>query len=316
MAATWAGYRDQFRTMGIADTTVHEVAEASFEALRSWAPGIAAEIEAMSAGSGVGTTELTALTARTEILARATTVDECSTAVHVPADGVPVAFQTWDWHEHLVPDALMWSYRTEAGRGVRTFTEFGMPAKIGLNDAGLSVNFNILHHRSDGIGDGVPVHAVVRRVLDEAGSVAEAIEIVRSARVSASSVLTVLAADGAASIEVSPAGVAVVRQSDEWLVHTNHFLDPELAREGVVPETSTTAARYAHLTGITAAPVDTDSLVSLAKGLAGLPSAPICMRPDPALPRHERWQTLLTVRLVPSAGAFDWWAGSPEEVWS
>jgi len=314
IATVWVGYRDHFRAVGIPDSVVRDVAESSLIALRDWAPDIAAEIEAMAAGASRPVLDLMALTARTEVLATAVTVDECSTAVHLPAHGAATAFQTWDWHDHLVPEAAVWSYRTDRGRRVRTFTELGMPAKIGLNDAGLSVNFNILHHRSDGDGAGVPVHAVVRRVLDEASTLDEAVDIVRSAPVSASSVLTVLAGDEAASIEIAPGSVAVVRPTGDWLVHTNHFLGAEIADGGVVPPSSTTASRFAHLTDITTRTIDTSSLESLAHGLAPDPAAPICMRPDPALPSYERWQTLLTVRMVPSAEEFAWWSGPPDTV--
>ena len=54
---------------------------------------------------------------------------------------------------------------TADGHWVKTFSEPGMPAKIGLNSAGLSINFNILHHTADSALGGVPVHVVARRIL-------------------------------------------------------------------------------------------------------------------------------------------------------
>lgn len=61
----------------------------------------------------------------------------------------------------------------------------------------------------------------------------EARDIVASATVSASTVLTVATyRDGhaaAASIEMSPSGFAVVQpDTDGWVIHTNHFLDSGL----------------------------------------------------------------------------------------
>ena len=125
--------------------------------------------------------------------------------------------------------------RDRDGRTVHLFTEFGIVGKIGVNDAGLGLHFNILHHRDDGRGAGVPVHVVARRILDEAATVEEATAIARSATVSASTVLTVVAWDderaSARCLELSPAGVGVLEpDADGVLAHTNHFLDPRLAR--------------------------------------------------------------------------------------
>lgn len=315
IAATVDAYATHFAALGIDDALVEEVAESAWNALRTWAPGLADEIAGLADGAGVPLRDLVAVNARTEVLAAGPPVDECSTAVLVPPTGAPVAFQTWDWHAHLVPDAAVWTYRSDAGLTVRTFTELGMLAKIGLNDAGLSVNFNILHHESDtGLG-GVPVHAVARRILDEARSVDDAIALARSAPVAASTVITVVAGREAVSIELSPAGVGLVRPDPRgWLVHTNHFLDPALAPGGLVPPTSTTDARYAALSAVSdrTDALDTTALSSLVRGVCGTEGgSPVDARPDPRLPTHAQWSTLLTVRIAPSVGRFEWYAGGP-----
>ena len=317
MAAAAAAYRQQFRDLHVPDAAVTSVVRGAWDALCSFTPEVAAELENLAAGAGAPLADVVAVTARTEVLALAQPVDECSTAVRLTPGG-PVAFQTWDWHEHLVPDAMVWTYRTDRGRRVTVFTEPGMPAKIGMNDAGLSLNFNILHHRSDGIScDGVPVHAIARRILDDAECISDAVEIAASVPVSASSVFTVASGSDAAAIEVSPAGAGVVRPNpDGWLIHTNHFLDPGLASGGMVSPGSTTDARFDHLANTVARPVPTECLASIAHDLGGRPGSrsPICLRPDLSLPRHARWQTLLTVRIAPSDGVFEWWAGDPSSI--
>jgi len=311
-------YRGHFRALRIPDVTVADVAASSLEALHSWAPYLADEVAALAAGADLPLLDVAALTARTEVLATVPPVDECSTVVRMPRpdNESAVTFQTWDWHAHLAPEGALWSYHTDAGRRVRTFTELGMLAKIGLNDAGLSLNFNILHHRDDtGIG-GVPVHAVARRILDEASSLADAIALATSANVSASTVLTVLAGSQAAAIELSPAGVGLVLPDDDgWLVHTNHFVDSALARGGLVAPSSTTAARYDHLTATVDADVDTSSLPALARDLCGVSglASPLCVHPNQALPAHERTQTLLSVRMAPAVQEFEYFAGTPTD---
>ena len=95
---------------------------------------------------------------------------------------------------------------TPHGRTVKLFSEFGMLAKLGVNSAA-GLHFNILHHASDNDSAGVPVHAIARRLLEDATTVQEAIDIARTARVSASTVLTVFtrhdANPRAASIELA-----------------------------------------------------------------------------------------------------------------
>ncbi|MFH8839047.1 C45 family autoproteolytic acyltransferase/hydolase [Streptomyces sp. NPDC017868] len=125
------------------------------------------------------------------------------------------------------------------------------PHERGRNDAGLGPHFDIPRHRSDIPAGGMPVHAVPRRVLEEATTVAEAHDIIASAKVSASTALTVATyRDGraaAASPEMSPAGVAVVRPGgDGWVVHTNHFLDAGPADGDTGTPESASAERYAH----------------------------------------------------------------------
>ena len=162
------------------------------------------------------------------------------------------------------------------------------------------------------------MHAIGRRILEEASTVAEAVDIARSARVSASTVLTVATVrDGvgeAASIEMAPAGVAVVRPgADGWLVHTNHFLDPGLAAgEAGTPE-SVSVERLEHVHDVRAemAGVPARERAAAFCGAAGA-AAVVCMQPDAARPAHEQWGTLLTVSLDLAGFGLDHVAAPPD----
>lgn len=321
LARSAARYLEHFTALGIPADRVRAIVDRSRESLASWYPAQLAESDAIAAGAHMESWQVLAIGARTEILAVAPSAGEgeCSTAVRVPASGAPETIQTWDWHGDITTDGLVHRLVSESGCGVKLFTEFGTAAKIGVNDAGLGLHFNILSHSSDSDAGGVPVHAIARRILDEATTVAEAREIAASATVSASTVFTVAAfRDGvaeAASIEVSPAGVGVVTpDADGWIVHTNHFLDPELAEGDTMREESTTRARFAHTSAQLAAMAEQDAVSRAAAfcGAAGA-AAPICMRPDPALPAHEQWGTLLTVTLDIPGVALELHAGTPDE---
>ncbi|UWF77268.1 MULTISPECIES: C45 family autoproteolytic acyltransferase/hydolase [Microbacterium] len=314
-------YLEHFEELGIADATVQAITERSHDALRAWAPGLAAETEAIAEASGIELWQLAAVGARTEVLAVAPTrsAAECSTAVRTGPGIAPETFQTWDWHEFLVPEGLMRSFTSDAGLHVKLFTEFGTAAKIGVNDAGVGLHFNILMHSSDSDAGGVPVHAVARRILDEARSLDDAIRIAGSATVSASTVLTVFesTAEGsqAASIELSPAAMAIVRPAEDgWLFHTNHFLDPELATGDTMPDASETRERYEHLDRVRGTLADLAPTERAAAACGGEgEGAVICIRPDDALPRPDQWQTLLTISVDAAGFGLDFFPGSPAE---
>lgn len=323
IGAAVSAYRHHYGALGIEESTVAAIAGRAHEALTGWYPSLAGELEAMARGAAVPVSDIAALTARTEILVAspARTHGECSTAVRLPPGGTTTtpafAFQTWDWHAQLVPSAALWRYRPSPGSWVKTFTEPGMPAKIGVNSKGLAASFNILHHKADEPTGGVPVHAVARRILDEASTVREARDIAASAPVSASTAITVLSvgddATEAASLEITPAGTAVLEPADDgWLVRTNHLLAPELSGDNASPASSTTWPRYEHLHRVTGDARGSD-LTALARALCGAAgaTAPICVTEDERLPVPDRLRTLLTVRLDPAAGTLEYVAGDP-----
>jgi isopenicillin-N N-acyltransferase-like protein len=130
---------------------------------------------------------------------------------------------------------FVWSFETAGGRRVTTLTEYGVLAKIGVNDAGLGVMLNMLHHVADDQtargGEptiGFPVHVLLRTLLAECASVAEARDLVSSLTFTASSALTVVDRGGdAASLETFPEGVGEVKPEAGLLVRTNHFVSAE-----------------------------------------------------------------------------------------
>ncbi|MFF5921374.1 C45 family autoproteolytic acyltransferase/hydrolase [Streptomyces flavochromogenes] len=227
----WQVYEELFATVAAGNARsldVPALALRTVRAARAWAPELVAEMEGVAEGAGVPFWTIAALNARTEILAEAGAprAGECSTLVR----GGPrtTGGQCWDWHREL---ADAWHLQTVAGdaQGFAGITEHGILAKIGVNEAGVGVLFNILGHADDA-ATGVPVHLVARQVLGTAGSFAEAVGMLTGAPVSASTVITVVTGDRAASVELAPAGSAVVAPDDRgWLVRTNHFLAPALA---------------------------------------------------------------------------------------
>ncbi|NUR82989.1 MAG: peptidase C45 [Nonomuraea sp.] len=309
--ATLESYLRMFAAYGLDSRLVRDVGLRTLDEAAAWAPGLAEEVTGVAKGAALEPWQAAALNARSEVLAHARMPlpGECSTAVHVPPGGPPRTIQTWDWYDSLADVKLIW----QAG-AVKTFTEYGVLGKIGVNGAGIGLHFNLLQHEADGQRDGVPVHLVARRILEEATTLDEAEEIARSARVSASVALTVVSRWGARALELSPAGFArVARRTDGMVLHTNHFLDPGLARgERLGAADPDTYARH-------------DSLVRRAPGLRapGLAEraaaliehredgAALCCHPEEGAPPQERWQTLLVIGLGVERGTITFHDGSP-----
>jgi isopenicillin-N N-acyltransferase-like protein len=310
VGGAWLRYERIFAAGGVDAARAHELGESALQALDGWAPDLSAELRGIAAGAGLPAWRVAAVNARTEIMARVRTKTpgECSTAVVLPRDGgAPRTIQTWDWLQSLRDAKLLWRVELASGRVVKTFTELGVLGKIGVNDAGLGVHFNFLQHHDDGLGDGtgVPVHLVARRILDEASTVDEATAIARSAPVTASTALTVVTQDDARTLELSPAGVGVVAPDpDGVLLHTNHFLDPELAEgERLAPEDPDTIARYDELerrrAGLSA---PTPEQRAEALVLHREDGAALCCHPELGATLADEWETLLTISLsVPDA---------------
>ncbi|TDD25718.1 C45 family autoproteolytic acyltransferase/hydolase [Nonomuraea diastatica] len=320
IAANLAGYTDLFRVAGATPAQVRAWGEQALDRSAAWAPRLADEVAGIASGAGLEPWQVAVVNARTEILAalHATGEGECSTSVVLPGPGLPPrTVQTWDWHDHLRDAPMLWEFEPSPGHVVRTFTESGALAKIGVNSAGLGVHFNILRHDADTAEIGVPVHLIARRILDEAATVEEAAGIARSATVSASTVITAVTAGGAGAIEISPAGVAVIPPDPGGvLLHCNHFLDPALAEgERHATERPGTYARLRHLRDH-AGELSGDDLTKRALALLshGPDDAPVCAHPDPAQPIDQRWETLATIGLDVRAGRLRVHQGGPCQV--
>lgn len=294
---SWAGYTKIFALWGATETQLREWGAAAFTAAAGWAPELGAEMAGIADGSGLPRWQVGVLNGRTEVLAALSTTGagECSTSV-VLAPGGPRTVQTWDWHDTLRDGMVLWSIQER----VLTFTEAGIVGKIGVNSAGLGVHFNVLRHHSDSAEIGVPVHVVARRILDEAATLDQATAIARSARLSASTLITVVTADGVRGLELSPAGVGEISADPAGAyVHTNHFLDASLARgERSLAGESTTYERLSWLAAHTAALGSADRGERAAALCAHeADGAAVCAHPDMTLPAHRRWETLATITL-------------------
>ena len=312
IAACWEVYQRLFAAHGLAPAQVRDASTAALDAVAAWAPDLADEMVGTAEGAGLEPWHVGALNARTEILSQSTRArpGECSTVVSTRR---PVfSMQTWDWHEELAASWHLQRVTTGAGTFVG-LTEHGILAKIGVNQAGVGVHLNVLGHRQDAPG-GVPVHAVAAQVLQTATSADHAVALLVEAPVRTSSALTIVTDSAAVTVELSPAGAEVVRATDRYLLHTNHFLAPRLARsERTELYQPDSAQRLGLLAARCADRFEPGEELDLVPYLTSRPGDPaeLCCAPAPTAELGDRWATLATVALRPGRRTMLVAAGSP-----
>jgi isopenicillin-N N-acyltransferase-like protein len=314
IADTVARYRRLFETLAIGPFDVDLWSARAWQTITELAPVHAEEIAGIAAGSGLSVEQVASVNARTEILVAANPAcqTECSTVVSLPPGRSPVAVQTWDWYDAMSEGWFTWTIPFPDGRMVRTVTEFGMLAKIGVNDRGVGVLLNMLHHVADAeaVAEGRighPVHLLSRAILDDASTTGEALVIASAAATTASTSLTVVDAAGAAvSVELFTGGPGLLEPQDGVLVRTNHFVS-EAGRDGCLASTIgvSTELRRDHLVDAFAQRQPVTAHEVLDAMTHHLPDGGVCRHPvtdtEPVL-----WhRTLATVVLDVVAGTLD-----------
>jgi isopenicillin-N N-acyltransferase-like protein len=314
IAETVARYRRLFERRAERPFDVDLWSARAWRSIETLAPEHAEEIAGIAEGAGLAPEQLASVNGRTELLVAANPSGqtECSTVVALPPGRPPVAVQTWDWYDAMGEGWFEWTIPFPDGRIVRTVTEYGMLAKIGVNDRGVAVMLNMLHHRNDldaaaAEEVGHPVHLLARAILDDAGSAAEAVRIASAPRTSASTSLTVVDdRGGAASVELFPGGPGVLeptRHSEGGLlVRTNHFVS-EAGRDGCLASTigPSTELRRDHLLQALSGARPRTAQDVLDAMTHHLPEGGVCRHPltntDPVL-----WHRTLATVVVDVAG--------------
>ncbi|HEY1479721.1 MAG TPA: C45 family peptidase [Gaiellales bacterium] len=211
------------RELGI--DAVLRLGEAALTRVEAWQPQIVSELEGVADGAGVAPELIGALNARTEIIR----AGGCSLMARLDGAEGPWLAQNWDWYVDAPERCVVWTAEVAGGERFVTMTEAGILGKVGMNSRGLAVGLNVLQHVRDGGPMGIPVHVILRALLESCATLEDAQTLIEDAPTSASSAITIVdAAGGGAVFEVSPAGVARIDPRDGRLAHTNHFVDPGL----------------------------------------------------------------------------------------
>lgn len=253
--------------------------------------------------------------------ARAHEEGECTTlCVSPPAsvDGHTWLAQNWDWLGRQRAALVLLKTPGPEGHTITTLTEAGMLAKIGLHEAGFGLGLNILRSVDDGARPGVPVHVLLRHLLD-CNSLAQArTELDRAARLgfgAGSNIACVDASGDIACFELAPAGWAEWPAVRGRVSHSNHYLSPALqpVQAPMAAALSTQSRLETSCRHGEAAQVDRAGLEAFLRDTSGGYLA-VCRHPDPALPPEACVESVAGVMI--DATARQMWVapGVPDQV--
>jgi isopenicillin-N N-acyltransferase-like protein len=286
---------------------VLRLGDAVLTRVSGWQPRLVEELEGVAAGAGVAPELIGALNARTEIAREG----GCSLLARLNAPDGPWLAQNWDWYVDAPERCYVWTADLADGERLVTMTEAGILAKLGLNSRGLAVGLNILYHRRDGGPMGVPVHLILRALLEHCTTVDDAAALLGDSPTSGSSAVTVVdAAGGGAVFELSPAGVARLDPRNGFLAHTNHFVDPGLG-DGEASELDLDGSRARLELLETMRPETLEAAQELLRDHACTPES-LCRHDTPsAIDGMPPAGTIVSVASETAAGRFHVAAGHP-----
>ena len=222
-------YRPLFLTNFETETQVLHEAKHIKDRIQNFNPAYIVELDHIALGAEV--TEplwVYALNSRTELTL--TRRDGECTALVFPKQNF--LGQTWDWAQSLSDSFVIMQINYPSGHQILQLTEAGIIGKIGLNNQGLGVTLNILWTK-DLVLSGIPVHILLRAILDSR-SLEDSSEVVnRSLRGKASNII--VCQDGSAyDVEFLGGHAVSFDITQPAYVHTNHYKhinDPAMSVE-------------------------------------------------------------------------------------
>jgi isopenicillin-N N-acyltransferase-like protein len=304
------------RISGLSRDEVFAQAERFLPSITAFAPHLLEEMRGIAEGAGCHLYEIIAINARTELMYGITHQPEC-TAIAVSAaasaDGHTRLAQNWDWHPSLVGALVLWIIRREDGPDLLTLTEAGIVGKIGINAAGLAMCVNLLKADSDSPGPAVPMHVILRRILEAASTVEEACMLIeRTARCTSCNHLLAERSGAIADVEATPAGQLVLYAEDGLLTHSNHCLQPELfARDRNARENPETLARNKRMHALAnLQSIDGQGLQGMLADHATSPNS-ICLHNHPSWAFRDQCEIIASIIFDLTAGSIDIADGPP-----
>jgi predicted choloylglycine hydrolase len=192
------------------------------------APRLGEEIDGLAHGAGITRDLAVLLQVRREIIGyqRVPARGDCTTYASLSAGpgGGPVLAQTVDLNGDLDDQiAVLDVGLSGSGRRALVLSFGGLLGYLGVNSDGLAIGLNLVLG-----GDwrpGLPPYLAIRHLLDNAGCVADALEILPRLPLASSRSLMLCDPASAACVEILGGAMRLVGAAEP--VHTNHFLHPD-----------------------------------------------------------------------------------------
>jgi isopenicillin-N N-acyltransferase-like protein len=283
-------------------------------AIAAYEPRFLDEIAGIARGAGAPYEAVLALNVRTEIMFAARVrrgqpvraAGECSSLAALPratVTGHTLLGQNWDWLTHCPGTVVVLEAQQDDDHpSYVTVVEAGLLAKTGLNSCAVGLATNGMVTSRDAGEAAVPYHLVLRGILD-ARTIPEALAAIgRAPRASSANYLVGQASGEVVDIEAAPGDASQlyrVEADDGILVHTNHFLSPQVDGDvsaWAMPDTDShfrhgrirekVSAREGRLTPRTFRRVLSDH--------RNYPFS-VCAHPDGRLAPHERATTVASI---------------------
>jgi isopenicillin-N N-acyltransferase-like protein len=314
VAHTVSAYMTMFQQIaGLNGEAARARAATYVPVIESFAPHLLEEIRGIAAGSGCDFADLLAVNTRTELLYGNRQISEC-TALAVSgaasADGHVRLAQNWDWHHGQAGGQVLWVIRREDGPDLVTLAEAGMVGKIGMNAAGLGLCVNLLVSSTDNPGPAVPMHILLRRILEQATTVAEAVALIAATpRCTSCNHLLADRWGALADVEATAAGQAVLYPEEGRLCHSNHCLAAGLVATDLGRTTSLkTLLRAERARTLAAAePLDKEGIQDILRDH----QAAICRHVDFSLPFASQSESIASIVMDLTAATIDLSDGPP-----
>ena len=222
------------------DASLKATSLAFFERIQEFSEPYALELKAIASHARRELWEVVMLMSRTEIL-RSSTPNECTSLYFKESR---ILGQNWDWVEEFENLAVIFDVTRQDGFRFLALGEPGF-VKIGLNAAGVGVCLNILKCQAP--TEGIPVHILLRKVLDST-SLNEGYHAISAAeRATMSNIL--IADDSGKYFNLELAGNQLFAlnsnevEVNNVVVHTNGFLTSKGDKIHFPEETESSAAR-------------------------------------------------------------------------
>lgn len=228
-------YRDVFLTKyGTRWDAVLRRAHGLLPRIQQYDVDALAELEGIAEGSGHPVEAIVALNSRTEIVSEGY-LAQCTTTAVLPErsrDGHTLLIQNWDWMRGAQQTSVLLHVITEDDVEYLSLHEAGWLVRGGLNSHGVGCVGNFVASAQGGGSQGIPLPIIGHRIM-LADTIEEAARLATAGPRSIAINYLMASAEGSAvDIETTSEQAYPIESTDGLLVHTNHYLTPDVVDLG------------------------------------------------------------------------------------